>query len=499
MRENVRVRRFGLFVVVGLLLAAILPACSAPEQNAGQIKYVFLMIGDGMGLSQRAAAEIYLWGPQEKDQPVQLKKLAMNSLPVFGAARTNAYDAIVTDSGAAGTALATGHKVSIAVISMDPNSGRRYTTLAEIAKQKGWKVGIVTSAPINDATPAAFYAHQPSRGNHYSIAMELAASGFDYFAGGCPVGVRAAVAEGNVSPIDTARKNGYAVVTNREGLAALRPGGKAWAYWVDANGDGQVYYEMDRPKDQPSLPEFTRKGIELLDNPKGFFLMVEGGEIDGACHGHDLAAAVGETVAFDQAVAEALEFYRKHPTETLIVVTNDHETGGMGLGGSGGGSLTFLRKKVSAQKGSQGAFSRKVAEFRQGNLTFEEALPAAKDFFGFEELSAYNTKLLEDAYAESMKEPNSRPRDDAYNLLYAKLDPLSAACCNLLSRQAGVAWTTYGHTTVPAPVTAIGPGSERFTGYYENTDLFFKIAAAMGGRREVSAKQRREGAANSDR
>jgi alkaline phosphatase len=475
MSESSRLRRFRFLAPVAAVLSAFLPLAAAQGPQAGQAKYVFLMIGDGMGPAQRTAAEIYLSGPQEPNKPVQLKKLVMNTLPILGSARTNPLDGFVTDSGAAATAFATGNKVPIAVLSMDPSSGRKYASLAEIAKKQGWKVGIVTSAPIDDATPAAFYAHQDSRGKVYDIAIELGQSGFDYFGGGYAMGERPTAREGRISPIEAAKKNGYTVVTNREGLLGLKPGAKAWAYWTVPDGNGTIYYEMDRPKDQASLVEFTRKGIELLDNPKGFFMMIEGGEIDGACHVHDLAASVGETLIFDQAVSEAMEFYKKHPRETLIVITNDHETGGMGLIGS----LMSLHKKVAGQKGSQGVFNRKVAEFRDGNAPFEVVLPALKSFFGLEELTPYQTKVLADAYVESMKAPRSRPRDESFLALYGGVEPLSAACCNLLSRQAGVGWTTYGHTDLPAPVSAIGVGSEQFTGYYENTDIFRKIASVM--------------------
>jgi alkaline phosphatase len=306
--------------------------------------------------------------------------------------------------------------------------------------------------------------------------MELAASGFDYFAGGLSQGWRVSEANGVPSPIEAARKDGYTIVTNRDQLMALRPGvGKVWSIWTKPDGNETLFYEMDRPADQPSLQEFTRKGIELLDNPKGFFMMVEGGLIDGACHAHDLASSVRDTLALDEAIAEALEFYEKHPAETLIVVTNDHETGGMGLNGS----LIALHPRVSGQKGSQEAFGRQAKEFRDRQLPFEQALPVIKEYFGFADLSVADTKLLANAHAETLKEPNSRVRDEAYTTLYARLEPISVACTHLLARQSGVAFGTWGHTDMPAPVTAIGAGAEAFTGYYENTDLFHRIRAAM--------------------
>lgn len=475
MARNLRLGRTRLTTAMLVVLAAIASGC-AP---ATQAKYVFVFIGDGMGPAQRAAAEIYLSGPQEPNQPPRLRTLVMNSLPVHGAARSSSSDSLTTDSGAAATAIATGHKVPNAAISMDFEGGRKLTTIAEIAKEQGWRVGIVSSSSINDATPAAFYAHQPTRGNLYDIAWELVDSRFDYFAGAGPFGVTPEVDKGRASPILEANQRGVQIVRDRESLLAVRPGtGKVWARLMGSDGNNPSFAEMDRPVTQPSLADLTRKGIELLDNPKGFLLMVEGGNIDGTGHSHDAASSVRETLALDQAVAEAMEFYERHPRETLIIVTADHETGGMGLGAPGG-SLFFLQERLSRQKGSMKIFADKVVEWRQRNATFEEAVPAIKEFYGLEEIPRHQEALLAAAYAESMKEPNLRTKDATYMALYSNLDPLSAACANYVSRRAGIGWTTYGHTAVPLPVSAIGVGSEQFTGYYENTELFRRILAVM--------------------
>jgi len=478
MSSRNRFSRTWLLISGLFLLAPLAPIAQA--QQAGKAKYVFLMIGDGMGPAQRTAAEIYLAGPQEPNKPVRLAKLTMNTLPFVGLARTNSIDSLVTDSAAAATAMATGRKVTNGTLSLEPDSNRALTTLAEIVKARGRKVGIVSSSSIDDATPAAFYAHQASRGSSYDISLELAASGMDYFAGAAASGIRPLALEGRPSPLEAARKNGYTLVSNRAQFDALKPGaGKVWHYWTKVDANGVVHFAGEPTQDQPSLAELTRKGIEILDGPAGFFMMIEGGKIDGGGHVHDLATTVRETLLFDQAVAVALEFYKKHPGETLIIVTNDHETGGMGVGGSGGGSLSSLHKRVTAQKDSYWEFAWTVGEFRAKKMAFEQAWPAVQEFFGFEEVAPSNLRLLQDAYALSMIDPNDRPKTAAYAALYAKLDPLAAACCNLLSRQAGVAWTTYSHTDMPAPVMAIGAGAELFMGYYENTDLFDKIRAAM--------------------
>jgi alkaline phosphatase len=467
-----------------LISTGILPVAPVLAQEGGRAKYVFLMIGDGMGSAHRTAAELFLSGPQEKDQPVHLQKLVMNTLPVCGLARTWAYDGLVTDSGAAATAMATGQKALRAALSVDPVDEHKLKTLAETAKERGWKVGIVTSAAIDDATPAAFYAHQASRGNFYEIAMELAASNFDYFAGGGPAGAKPERLRGRPSPIEAARKNGFRIVTTKDELLRLRPGaGKVWAQYPLSEKNVDMDYEMDRPADRPALVDLTRKAIELLDNPTGFFIMVEGGKIDEAAHVHDAAAMVGDVLAFDRAVAEALAFHKKHPNETLLVVTADHETGGLGLGSTK--NYDLLPKMIAGQKMSHERFEARIAEFRAKGTTFEQALPVIQETFGFENLTPLQTQGLARAYDLSMKEEQARPRTEETIALYYRYEPLSVACGDLLSRLAGLGWPTLSHTGVPVPTSAIGAGQEKFNGYYENTDIFKNILSVMAPSREL--------------
>jgi alkaline phosphatase len=475
-----------------VLLGAWAPAASLQAQPSSQAKYVFLMIGDGMGQGQRTAAEIYLAGPQEPGRPPRVKPLVMNTLPVAGMMRTYSADSLITDSAAAATAMATGQKAPNGVVCLDVSSGRMLATLAEIAAAQGRKIGIVSTAAIDDATPACFYAHVSRREKAYDISMQLSASGMDYFAGGRPDGIMPQEVQLRPSPLEAARKSGYTILTQRQELLALKKGaGKVLMYWPPledptpanpapgATSQPAQAEQEPPPPPPPSLAEMTRKGIELLDQPAGFFMMIEGGEIDGYCHQHDLHGAIRETLEFDKAVAEALEFYKKHPQETLIVVLADHETGGLGLGNTGRDALVNLYKVVSGQPEQSSAFNKKVLEFRKNKTTFEAALPAITEFFGLENVSGQQAKLLAAAYGESMKDPKDRLKDEAFKDLYGSFDPLTTACSNLVSRKAGVSWTTYSHTGVSVPVTAIGAGSERFAGYYENTEVFEKLLAAM--------------------
>lgn len=474
-------------MVVAAFLAGVLPVQAADAEQPSRAKYVFLFIGDGMGAAQRTAAELFLSGPQPEEGPMHPATLAMNSLPVCGLSRTSSYDSLTTDSAASATAMATGRKTLNGALSVDPVSGAPCRTLAEIARQAGWKTGIVSTGPIDDATPAAFYAHQPTRGNHYDISMTLAASDFDYFAGGCPSGGEPEALEGRPSPVDAARRNGFRIVTSRDDLLALKPGaGKVWAMFRADPETTSMHYEIDRPEDATSLADLTRKGIELLDNPEGFFFMVEGAKIDYAGHIHDPGAAIHEVLALDRAVALALRFYREHPDDTLIIVTGDHETGGMALG-SLRGSCWHIAERVAAQKMSQDAFARKVEEFREQKTPFDEAAPVIRQAFGLKELRERELEQLKDAYAESMKGITDwRGRTPEARRLYGKSDPVAVTCAHLVSDYAGIGWAAWSHTAIPVPTTAVGIGCEKFGGYYQNTAIFDKLLSAMAVRELVS-------------
>lgn len=481
MRERPSLRQ-GRCVWLGcVVFACLLLAAPAWAQQAGQAKYVFVMIGDGMGLAQRAAAELFLSGVRDPNKPVRLKRLTMNSFPVAGLARTHSYNRLVTDSAAAATAIACGRKTRNWTDSMDPNGIVPYKTIAEIAKDRGWKVGIVSTGPIEDATPACFYAHQPWRSEQYEIAMQLAASSFEYFAGATTRYTEPNDLAGRPSPIDKARANGFTVTTTAGEFRALKPGaGKVWANLRTREESRSIAYAIDRPKGAVGLVDMTRKGIELLDNPVGFFLMVESAKIDYAGHNNDAGASVREVLDLDRAVEVAVEFYKKHPGETLIVVTGDHETGGMSLGATGGG-ISFLTSRLLMQKISCAAFEPNVVVFREKKTPFDKAWPMIREAFGFDDIAETTLQQIKDAYALSMVDESERGRNREAYRPYGRREPLMVTIARIVSRQAGIGWTTLSHTGIPVVTTAIGAGAGKFDGYYDNTDIFKKVLSAMAG------------------
>jgi len=282
---------------------------------------VFLFIGDGMGKNQAHAPELYG------------ETVDFIHFPVKGLISTHDYNFNVTDSAAAGTALASGKKTIYGSLNinnaLDPTV--KFTTIAEYAHGAGMKVGILTTVTLTHATPAAFYGKSLDRWSGDNLADQLIHSGFDYFAGGN-------IVENNMHSdnfLGLAQEAGYLVVRSRDAFEDLfSASGKVIAIPPsnELHHEGSLFYEIDRDPynhEHWTLSDITRKGIEVLHNPDGFFMMIESGKIDWACHNNDLERAIGEVIALDQAIMRALEFAAEYPDDTLIVVTADHETGGM--------------------------------------------------------------------------------------------------------------------------------------------------------------------------
>lgn len=433
-------------------------------------RYIFFFIGDGMGIAQVKLADAVL---NEKST------LLMTSMPVVGNVMTEAEDRYITDSAAAGTALSSGHKTSVGTIAKNSSFTANLKTMAEMARDKGMRVGIVSNVSIDHATPACFYAHADSRHLYPEIAVQMASSGFDYFGGGYARGdLQKGRPLGKI--VKTMKDSGYTVIKGWAALDKAVPGEKHWAF-EHYDRSGALDYAIDRTPDMLTLADFTKHGIRLLDNDQGFFLMVEGGKIDWACHANDGATVAHEVVDFDIALSRALDFYHEHPDETLIVVTADHECGGLGLGHRDTayeGNIRILRhQKLSAQ-----SFSEKVSQWiEKKNVSFSMALDSVKLYFGLGNaeldsaltLSTRDSLALKKAYSAGM---NGRSNSKIHGKGY----PLTVTAIRLLNHKAGIGWTTGSHTAVPVPVFAIGRGAIEFSGFYDNTDVAKKIIKIAG-------------------
>ncbi|MGE5256539.1 MAG: alkaline phosphatase, partial [Hyphomicrobiales bacterium] len=408
-----------VIAVLSVIGAAGESGPASPGPDGASAKYVFLFIGDGMGVAQRYSAELYLARLKGLSRP-EGSRLVMNTFPAQGLVTTYDLTGVIPDSASTATAIASGYKTRDGVIGMDADARVSYVSIAETARKANWKVGILTTVSLDHATPAAFYAHVPSRSQMYDISLQLANSGMDYFAGGQlsqPIDPRD---PHKPNAIDVARKNGYTVAVGRSALASLEPGiGKVIAMSAVVDSDAAMYFSLDQSGDpnQISIAEYLAKGIDLLDNSNGFFIMVEGGKIDWACHAHDTASSMHDTLALDDAVATAVDFFKKHPRETLIIVTGDHETGGMTIGFAGAQHVSSV-DKFQHQKMSYIEFNKKLADFKKARTSWdarlEDLLPVIQEAFGLYVMSFDERLSLEKtAAAGKAKEASEEARKAA--------------------------------------------------------------------------------------
>lgn len=457
-----------LYAIAGMLFAT----SALLATDVKRTKYVFLFIGDGMSLPQRMATDDFL---KAENRPA----LAMNQMNVCGITKTSSADSLITDSAASGTAIACGRKVPNHYVGVDAD-GNKLTSCAVIAKNAGKKVGIITSVTLNHATPASFYAHTPNRSNYYKIGLDLAESNFDFFGGG---NVNAhdnkKAPEYRGDALDIAAENGYKVVKTAKEISALKKGdGKVLAI---AETDGAIPYIIDAP-DSMRIRHLLEKAIELLDNDNGFFIMIEGGKIDWMCHANDAATTINETVDLDNAIKVALDFAKKHPAETLVVVTGDHETGGLTLGFAGTGYKSYF-ELLKNQKCSSNAFEEKLAKLFKANpdAQFADAQKLLSENFGFKfggkksdrmTVKKHELKTLKTAFEREKSEHAAAASDLSYE---RKRSPLTVAAIRLLNNKAGIAWTSNAHTALPVNTSATGVNEKMFSGMYENTEISVRL------------------------
>lgn len=328
-------------VMITILLVFFMAGCgdgksasSLADEETADAKNIILMIGDGMGPQHILAARWKSVGFEGK--------LRLETLPHYGLIATGSADSAVTDSAAASTAMATGVKTNKGVIGLDPGL-KPLATVLEDAKKHGKSVGLVTTAQISHATPAAFAAHVENRSQMTTIASDLLDNGVDVLLGGgedefLPGSQSGCFPEPGERTdgrnlINEAVKNGYTYICSEAQLQETNTTSvvKLLGLFSDEG--------MSRPG-SPSLKEMTRSAIAILSkNPNGFFLMVEGGQIDWASHENDALNAMNDTIDFDAAVETALTFQNLN-AGTLLIVTADHETGGMRLSTVSTGSAT---------------------------------------------------------------------------------------------------------------------------------------------------------------
>ncbi len=438
-------------------------------------KYVFYFIGDGMGVNPVNMTEIYR---AELEGRIGVKPLLFTTFPYGTMATTYSVTSSITDSSAGGTALACGHKTYNGAVAVDADKNR-LTTVAEKAKKAGRKVGIVTSVSIDHATPASFYAHQPDRGMYYEIANDLVKADFEFYAG---AGFLKPQVDGKPNAYDIFKENGYTVA---KGMAEYKEKAGSAKKMILRNYSGQsqesLKYAIDRQPGDLSLKELTESAIDFLMKGKdtGFFMMVEGGKIDWAGHSNDAATEIREIEDMDEALAVAYEFYKKHPKETLIVVSADHDTGGLGLATT---QYALELKNFQYQKQSTDVLNDAIvnlAKSKDGDVSWDDVRALLSERMGFwdkVQLSWEQEQQLFKAYGEMFRAHTGKEE----KTLYSKSSELAATAKRIMSQKALVGWSTSCHTAGYVPVFAVGAGAEQFCHKMDNLEIAPKICVAAG-------------------
>ena len=441
-------------------------------------KYVFYFIGDGMGVNQVNGTETYLAALEGR---IGTTSLCFTQFPAAAFITTYSATNGVTDSAASGTALSCGKKTKNGALGVLKDLETPINSVAVWAQEAGAAVGISTSVSVDHATPAAFYAHVPYRKMYYEIGKDLIKSNFDFFAGSDfkkPYDKQNT--EGTL--YEQCEKAGYTIARGYDEYKSKRDAKRMILLQTEEASKKEracIPYAINRQPGDLSLCDITTAGIDFLtkQHKKGFFFMVEGGKIDWACHANDAGTAFREIVDMDNAVKIAYEFYKKHPKETLIVITADHETGGLSLGR---GPYELNTQVFQYQKMSTDIYSKHLDDLctKAGkNLTWTMLKEDLKTNWGFWDkiqLTDAQTKQLKDAafsiltQSEGVKIKN----------LYGSACGLADAARKVMSEVALIGWQSGGHSNGYVPVFAIGAGAEKFTGKYDNTQIPLKIAEA---------------------
>ncbi|MBD5307527.1 MAG: alkaline phosphatase [Bacteroides sp.] len=458
------------------LTCILLAVAATLGASAREARYIFYFIGDGMGMGHVNTAETYNRDVLKSDQP-----LLMLTFPVAGQARTYSFNSPITDSAAAGTALSTGFKTVNSRVAMTPDSVDLQSVAADLMKA-GYAVGVGTTVAGDDATPAAFYAHALGRYESGSIARYAPASGLRFLSGGGFKILSDSVAQQWLKEME---QSDFVTVRTFDRFRALPDADRKRRIlmYPEISIHDQASYTIDSIPGAMKLAEMTEACLETLQtaNPERFFMMMEGGNIDWGAHANDGATVIKEILNFQEAIGKAYEFYLSHPDETLIVITADHDTGGMALGREDNRKNPHL-ELIDNQKISKDYLNEQLRPVREGEkkpMTEEELTIFLKDNFGIGETILLTSEEMESIRGAYRHAYITRDGEET-ETWYQRFDPFVTTLYDILNRQYGIGWTTSSHTANPVPIFAIGAGAELFGGALDNTEIPRRILKAAG-------------------
>jgi alkaline phosphatase len=473
-------------------------------------KNVILVIGDGMGPQAVGLAIYYNLFMNGPEKPLNLERVmaAGNT----GYCLTYQYGTVVTDSASAATALASGVKTREAIIGKDHN-GRAMKTVTDLALQEKKSAGVISNTRMTHATPAAFYAQVIHRDMENEIAAQLVERGDLQvaFSGGAqhfiPEGskvedhpdLKGISKEAGWGPsrrkdkrdlIEEAKRKGYKFVSNDGQLKNLdgKSTEKAFGLFSASGFPSAIDRQPHHQTGVPTLSQMTEKALEILSkNPKGFFLMVEGGQVDWVAHGNDVASGVHEMMELDQTLGSILKFAEADP-ETLVIVTADHDTGGLAIGYSSyqppppvtlptgetwKTKYNFGEKKIFEKMAKQKkSFLKMAIESKGDPAAFKKEVEENSEF----------TITLEQAqhlFARDAKGVFTARGDYGEFYVYGGGNP-SAQMGRLFGKEMNTAWAVGTHTHTPVMIMGLGPGAEKFRGLLDNVQIPRIIAQGWG-------------------
>lgn len=443
---------------------------------AAKAKYVFYFIGDGMGMGHVNTTQTYVRDVLKSDA-----QLLMTTFPVASQVMTYSANSPITDSAAGGTALSTGSKTNNYMVAVSPDTLPLYSISRDFLNA-GYSVGVASSVYGDDATPSAFYAHSAVRGLRDVVARQAEGSGLAFL--GAPVFKGMTNENGTQSSwISDMKADGYAVVRGYENFNRL-PADTRKVLMLAENPQGmQVGYTIDSIPAAMTVQELTRACLTQMERTrgdKGFFMMVEDGNIDWGAHANDGGTVIKEVLNFQNAIDIAYQFYLKHPDETLIVITADHDTGGMALGRKDNQKKPQL-SLADYQKISKDRFSDLWKErlSRNEKITWEQMQSFLKENLGFWGVTSITPDEEKQLHAEFDRTFISREGKDE-KTLYNDFSSFSVLVYDIFNRKLGIGFTSPGHTANFVPLYAVGEGASLFTGCLDNTRVPMLILKAAG-------------------
>ena len=459
-----------------LLLISVMASAHADNKP----KNIIIMFADGTTSSQ------YEFG-RYSSELLRQKSFAVTDVVMakghYQLMKSESADYYVTDSAAAASAMSTGHKANNGAISVTPD-GKSPQTIMQFAKDQGKRIGLLSTAPIYDASPAAFSVHAKSRRDSELIVnqyLELApdvlmGGGSNYF---LPSSLPGGKRQDRKNVIEALQAKGYQYI-NAPGQLSKINSSKLLGLFADEDLD----YEIDRNEQEtPNLSQMVRAALQVLNQEskksknKGFILFAENENTDSAGHQNDVAALMRDLWAFDDAVKVALEFQKKNP-DTLVIVTGDHETGGF--------APTYGRKNLEpAGKANYLNVNleqlKQIEAYKISLKAFSDKFKAkAKQVTSTAELNASLNSLLQDSFPDLVLDDDLREKILTQGQLGPNSNYLPANILGLaIARQTGFYWASSGHTPTPITVAAIGPGAEIFKGFDDNTAFAVKLRRLM--------------------